>query len=100
MKQVQKAGVRPPLSRKLLFVAVTLALSAAVSGVLLFLKQNQRPDAAPDALGYAKRSPGTVTFAQDIAPIIYRRCSVCHRTGQAAPFPLLTYGDVKKKALQ
>jgi hypothetical protein len=100
MKQVQKAGVRPPSSRKLLFVAVTLALSSAVSGVLLFLKQNQRPDAAPDAVGYAKRSTGTVTFAQDIAPIIYRRCSVCHRTGQAAPFPLLTYGDVKKKALQ
>lgn len=39
-----------------------------------------------------------VTFNQDIAPIIYRHCSSCHRPGEAAPFPLLSYADVKKKA--
>jgi hypothetical protein len=39
-----------------------------------------------------------VTFNQDIAPIIYRNCSSCHRPGEAAPFALLSYADVKKKA--
>jgi hypothetical protein len=38
------------------------------------------------------------TFNRDIAPIIYRNCSACHRPGEAAPFPLLSYADVKKKA--
>jgi hypothetical protein len=38
------------------------------------------------------------TFAEDIAPIIFRNCSPCHRPGEAGPFPLLSYDDVKKKA--
>jgi hypothetical protein len=37
------------------------------------------------------------TFATDIAPIVYSHCVVCHRPGQAAPFALLTYDDVKKR---
>ena len=39
-------------------------------------------------------------FNHDIAPIIYRHCSACHRPGEAAPFSLLTYEDVKKRAKQ
>ncbi|HKU28057.1 MAG TPA: tetratricopeptide repeat protein [Candidatus Sulfotelmatobacter sp.] len=42
----------------------------------------------------------TVTFNRDIAPIIFRSCSSCHRPGEAAPFSLLTYSDVKKHARQ
>src|SRR5579863_3602231 len=30
-------------------------------------------------------------FNHDIAPIIYKRCTPCHRPGEAAPFSLLTY---------
>lgn len=37
------------------------------------------------------------TFADDVAPIIYKHCSVCHRPGQAAPFPLLSYDDVRRR---
>src|SRR5262249_3432042 len=36
---------------------------------------------------------GTVTYTRDIAPILNRRCVVCHRTGQIAPFPLTSYKD-------
>ena len=39
----------------------------------------------------------SVSFNSDIAPIIHRHCSVCHRPGEAAPFPLLSYGDVAQK---
>jgi len=39
-----------------------------------------------------------LTFAHDIAPIIYQNCAPCHRPGEAGPFPLLTYQDVKKHA--
>src|SRR2546422_9412367 len=38
-----------------------------------------------------------VTFNRQIAPIIYRNCSPCHRPGEAAPFALLSYQDAVKK---
>jgi tetratricopeptide (TPR) repeat protein len=40
------------------------------------------------------------TFAHDIAPIIYQNCAPCHRPGEAGPFSLLTYKDVKSHARQ
>jgi hypothetical protein len=41
-----------------------------------------------------------LTFTRDIAPIVARNCAPCHRAGEAAPFLLLTYEDVKKRAPQ
>ena len=46
----------------------------------------------------AARIKENPTFAEDIAPIIYKNCSPCHRPGEAGPFSLLSYDDVKKKA--
>lgn len=40
------------------------------------------------------------TFNRDIAPIIFHSCSSCHRPGEAAPFSLLNYSDVKRHAQQ
>jgi len=39
------------------------------------------------------------TFA-DVAPIVYEKCAPCHHPGGAAPFPLLSYQDVQKRANQ
>ena len=36
-----------------------------------------------------------VTFTKDVAPILQQRCQVCHRPGEAAPFPLLTYTQTR-----
>src|SRR5579863_7202307 len=41
-----------------------------------------------------------LTFARDIAPIVYSNCSPCHRPGGAAPFPLLNGQDVKRRGAQ
>ncbi len=38
------------------------------------------------------------TFSRDIAPIIYRNCTPCHRPNQIGHFSLLTYSDVKLNA--
>ena len=46
---------------------------------------------------FARASP---SFASDIAPIVYEKCAPCHHPGEAAPFSLLTYQDVKKRAAQ
>ena len=48
----------------------------------------------------AASSANTVTFNKEIAPIMYRSCTTCHRPEEAAPFSLLTYADAKKHARQ
>ncbi len=45
-------------------------------------------------------APNAVSFNKDIAPIVYRSCASCHRPGEAGPFPLLTYNNVKAHARQ
>lgn len=40
----------------------------------------------------------TPTYNQQIAPILAQNCATCHRPGQVAPFPLLTYADAAKRA--
>jgi hypothetical protein len=39
-----------------------------------------------------------ITYSEHIAPIIYKNCTSCHRTGEAGPFNLLTYQDVFSRA--
>jgi mono/diheme cytochrome c family protein len=46
----------------------------------------------------ARAEDTVVTFSKQIAPILLRNCAPCHRPGQSAPFPLLTYADAKKHA--
>src|SRR5580704_3915114 len=36
-----------------------------------------------------------VTFNRDVAPILQKHCQSCHRPGQAAPMPLLSYRDAR-----
>jgi hypothetical protein len=38
------------------------------------------------------------TFNRDIAPLIHKNCTPCHRPGESAPFSLITFKDVRKKA--
>lgn len=40
----------------------------------------------------------TPTFIKDVAPIIHTKCTPCHRPNEAAPFSLITYEDVSKRA--
>lgn len=56
--------------------------------------------ARPSPRQLADVKPTQVTFNRDIAPIVFRSCSSCHRPGEAAPFSLLTYSDAKKHARQ
>lgn len=54
--------------------------------------------AVPSSIAAAAETE--VTFNGQIAPIIYQNCAGCHRPGEAAPFSLLSYADVKKHAAQ
>ncbi|MFL5329747.1 MAG: tetratricopeptide repeat protein [Gemmataceae bacterium] len=43
---------------------------------------------------------GPVTFNRDVAPVVFSKCATCHHAGEAAPFNLLTYDDVKRRGRQ
>ena len=43
---------------------------------------------------------GPVTFADDVAPLLFRHCSTCHRPGGSSNTALLTYQSVKTHARQ
>lgn len=38
------------------------------------------------------------TFTKDVAPILYKNCTGCHRPGEIAPMSLLTYEDARPHA--
>jgi mono/diheme cytochrome c family protein len=46
----------------------------------------------------APRAKGNVTFNKDIAPLVFQKCAGCHRPGEVAPFSLLGYRDLSKRA--
>jgi tetratricopeptide (TPR) repeat protein/mono/diheme cytochrome c family protein len=60
--------------------------AAAVSGWAVVTAEPARP---PD-----------VTFNRDIGPLVFENCAPCHRPGEAGPFSLLSYADVRRRAEQ
>lgn len=80
----------------------TLYLVAVLLAVFLFYlgkqREQQHNDGSVPTRAYAPRARGTLTFNQDVAPIVFSHCAECHRPGQPAPFSLLTFQDVKKHA--
>ena len=35
------------------------------------------------------------TFSKDVAPVLYKHCTTCHRPGEIAPMSLLTYDEAR-----
>lgn len=62
-------------------VLVWVAVAATVAG-------QQAATGTPD-------SADPVTFNRDVAPILYKHCTACHRPGQSAPMSLLTYESAR-----
>ena len=64
------------------FLGILLGLCAAAT-------------AATGAAQTQQNSMATPTFARDVAPIVFTKCASCHRPGEVAPMPLLSYRDVR-----
>src|SRR5262247_1492014 len=41
------------------------------------------------------QAPAAPTFSKDVAPILYKNCTNCHRPGEIGPMPLVTYKDAR-----
>ena len=63
----------------------------------LFLLSRGAASAADDDPNSSRATAGP-TFYKDIAPIVHHHCTSCHRPGLVAPFSLLSYRDVQKRA--
>jgi peroxiredoxin len=57
-----------------------------------------RPDEKTTASSDPPHGVDRVTYSSDVAPILNARCVPCHRPGQVAPFPLLTYDQALRWA--
>lgn len=55
-----------------------------------------RPSASRAQTSSRAQTKPSVTYNGQIAAIIYKNCSACHRAGEAAPFALLSYQDAAK----
>ncbi len=60
------------------------------------------PETEADGCLVARAAKGParkgVTYSKDVARILQKNCQACHRPGEAAPFPLLTYDDAVRQA--
>ena len=41
------------------------------------------------------QSPAAPTFSKDVAPILYKNCTNCHRPGEIGPMPLVSFNDAR-----
>jgi tetratricopeptide (TPR) repeat protein len=82
--------VNPP---RMKWAVPVLTLALAAGALTNALARGSPQQAQPP-------SEPPVTFNRDIAPIIFSSCASCHRPGEAAPFSLLKYEDVKRHARQ
>jgi Tfp pilus assembly protein PilF len=76
------------------FIGATCLLGTACVVLGAFAKRQEA------VLQRAEPPQSRVTFNREVAPIVFHYCAPCHRPGEAGPFPLLTYADVKSHARQ
>lgn len=76
--------------------AVTQRFSA-IFGMLLVgsLAVTARGIEAQGTRQPAQPAQGQPTFTKDVAPILYKNCTTCHRPGEIAPMSLLTYQQAR-----
>ena len=53
------------------------------------------PALAAALMSFPLTAASTPTFTKDVAPILYKNCATCHRTGDIGPMPLLTYQQAR-----
>ena len=72
------------------FLTISLAFAAGSMACAAFI--------APSHAVTSERTTRKVTFARDVAPILYSKCAGCHHQGEVAPFSLMSYDDARGKA--
>ncbi len=79
--------------------SISIRVVSHIAVALVFTACKNQPEESDESPEVAT-VPQHPVFTRDIAPIVFENCSLCHRPGEAAPFSLLTYKDVAKRARQ
>jgi len=65
---------------------------ASIATAALFVVVGARRPAPLQAA--TRHGPDSLTFAADVAPILYRNCVMCHRPGGIGPFSMLNFDTI------
>lgn len=74
-----------------------IVIASTAAALLLALGATGAPLAAtPAPRAAAAQAPELApTFSRHVAPILYAKCILCHRDGEAGPMPLTTFREVR-----
>jgi hypothetical protein len=75
-----------------------MTMSSGRDGAFGWIATHAALAACALALSAVAASAQEVTFARDVAPILYESCVECHREGSFAPMSLLTYEQARRFA--
>ncbi|MFM7040041.1 MAG: redoxin family protein [Planctomycetaceae bacterium] len=90
--QLRPGGTRPTASR----ADLRLALDEVLAGRPVTISETPVDGClitAPASVRVPADAAAIPTWSGGIGQLIHARCTRCHRAGDAAPFPLLTYDD-------
>ena len=71
------------------------AILKANPGVFSLMKAAAFLIVFASVLGAATQTPAPATFYRDALPVLQNRCQTCHRPGEAAPMPFMTYEQAR-----
>jgi hypothetical protein len=74
--------------RRSLYLVVAVAVVAGLGAIGL----------AATGQASAPQASTSPTYTRDVAPILFKNCTGCHRPGEIGPMSLLTYDDVRPRA--
>jgi mono/diheme cytochrome c family protein len=74
------------MKRLIAAAALIVAASIVTADAQQALRKPARPTAARAA---------SVTYAKDVAPILYKNCTECHRSGMSAPMSLMSFEETR-----
>jgi hypothetical protein len=77
---------------------VRINLNFLMNNAYFVLKINQMKALLPFAFTLLSYFSFSQTWADDVAQIVYDKCTKCHHTGGVGPFPLMTYAETSPMA--
>ena len=80
-----------------MFAAVAICMSGMTAPFEIGAQSTTSTTSTTSATS-ATSAAGTAaapTYSRDVAPILYRNCTTCHRPGEIGPMPLLSYQDAR-----
>lgn len=87
----RRESILSPTAGRLTARATCRAYQAAVVPLLLWSCTPKTQDVET----FAAQPDGPVSFARDVAPIVFEHCATCHQSSGSGPFGVLSYQEIK-----